>query len=90
MRKTEEISAYPECLEFLSWINGPRGIKHGLVPEWFGLIDSEHDNRTEYNWQEKRPRNLDGWEFGKGALSANYIFSTTTPRPRAGKNLVLV
>jgi hypothetical protein len=24
-------------------------------------------------------QNLDGWEFGKGALSANYIFSTITP-----------
>ena len=25
-------------------------------------------------------QDLDVWEFGKGALSANYIFSTTTPR----------
>jgi hypothetical protein len=25
-------------------------------------------------------QNLDIWEFGKGALSANYIFSATTTR----------
>jgi len=41
LRKTEEISAYPEYLEFLSWINGPRGIKNDQFPGWFGFIDSE-------------------------------------------------
>jgi hypothetical protein len=44
---------------------------------------------VDFGWQSFRnfvekavvvhEQNLDTWEFGKGALSANYIFSTTTP-----------
>ncbi len=30
-------------------------------------------------------RNLNTWEFGKGVLSANDIFSTTTPGHERGK-----